>query len=103
MGYVLINLCCGSLLMSSLIITYLLIQINDVGSDGEEYINRPLFSDLMTILDELWSDVTADIELAARLCCGHDDCYFSAWDLKTMEIWNLKDNVLSLAPGAEDV
>lgn len=59
-----------------------------------------IFSDLMSILDPSWSTVTAEIELSTRLCCGLTElCYVSAWDLEMLEIWNVQNNTLSLAPG----
>ena len=55
---------------------------------------------LMAILDPAWSTVTAEIELSTRLCCGLTDlCFVSAWDLETLEIYNVQNNTLSLAPG----
>ena len=58
----------------------------------------------MDIADPTWSNVTGDVELSVRLCCGIEgNCGFSVWDLESLEIWNLQGNTLSLSPGAEDV
>ena len=76
-----------------------LFQINESTTDGD-YTKMGIFSDLMAILDPAWSTVTAEIELSTRLCCGLTDlCFVSAWDLETLEIFNVENNTLSLAPG----
>ena len=55
-------------------------------------------------MDPAWSNVTADMELSLRLCCGLEgSCSVSVWDLGTLEIWNDSNNTLVMAPGAEDV
>ena len=51
----------------------------------------------MSVADPEWSKVQGEIELSARLCCSLTGiCTLGAWDLKTMEIWNLESNPLSL-------
>ena len=51
----------------------------------------------MSVADPEWSDVEGEVELSARLCCGLTGiCTLGTWDLKTVEIWNLESNTLSL-------
>ena len=72
------------------------IQINEEGPDGQLQ-ERELFTSLMSVADPEWSEVEGEVELSARLCCGLTGiCTFGKWDLKTMEIWNLESNPLSL-------
>ena len=72
------------------------IQINEEGPDGQLQ-ERELFTSLMSVADPEWSDVEGEVELSARLCCGLTGiCTLGTWDLKTVEIWNLESNTLSL-------
>ena len=51
----------------------------------------------MSVVYPEWSNVKGEVELSVRLCCGiTGTCSLGAWDLKTMEIWNLESNSLSL-------
>ena len=72
------------------------IQVNEEGPGGQLQ-ERELFTSLMSVADPEWSDMEGEIELSARLCCGLTGiCTIGFWDLKTLEIWNLESNNLSL-------